>query len=130
MSYLGPMESEEEMRRDFGGPPQPRVKSQAERRRSLIDALAAERRPGPTVREVMQAMRNLDRNQAGWRDVQVIIDASNQTPDESWRDETVTRASGEVICSICSLPYWKHPQPAKDEVPTLVRACDGRLLKL
>jgi hypothetical protein len=48
----------------------------------------------------------------------------------SWEDEEAFRASGEVICEVCRLAYWKHPQVAKEEVPTLVRACDGRLLKL
>jgi hypothetical protein len=47
-----------------------------------------------------------------------------------WWEEECFRAGGEVICDICGKKYWKHPQPAKEEVPTLVRACDGRLLKL
>lgn len=46
-----------------------------------------------------------------------------------WWDEECVRASGEVICEECGKPYWKHAQVTK-EVPTLVRACDGRLLKL
>lgn len=50
--------------------------------------------------------------------------------EPDWREEECIRASGEVICTECGLPYWKHKQVAKDEVPTLVRACDGRLLKL
>ena len=47
-----------------------------------------------------------------------------------WREEECIRASGEVICAQCGKPYWKHAQVAKAEAPTLVRACDGRLLKL
>jgi hypothetical protein len=50
--------------------------------------------------------------------------------DDDWREEECFRASGEVICDVCGKEYWKHPQVAKAEVPTLVRACDGRLLKL
>lgn len=49
---------------------------------------------------------------------------------ENWWDEECIRAGGEVICEICRRPYWRHRQVAKKEVPTLVRACDGRLLKL
>lgn len=47
-----------------------------------------------------------------------------------WPEEPCVRSSGEGVCETCSLPYWRHPQVAKNEVPTLVRACDGRLLKL
>lgn len=46
-----------------------------------------------------------------------------------WWDEECFRASGEAICDECARPYWRHPG-VTDEVPTLVRACDGRLLKL
>lgn len=47
-----------------------------------------------------------------------------------WTDQEAFRASGAVICEVCGREYWKHAQVAKAEVPTLVRACDGRLLKL
>lgn len=47
-----------------------------------------------------------------------------------WWEEESFRASGEVICEECGKEYWRHPQVAKAEVPTLVRACDGKLLKL
>lgn len=56
--------------------------------------------------------------------------AERAQTDESWRDEECFRASGEVICDICEKPYWKHTQVAKRDCPTLVRVCDGRLLKL
>lgn len=46
-----------------------------------------------------------------------------------WLDEVCIRASGEAICPICDRPYWRHERVTK-EVPTLARACDGRLLKL
>ena len=49
---------------------------------------------------------------------------------DEWWDEPCTRASGEVVCEVCGRAYWRHPQVAKEECPTLVRACDGRLLKL
>lgn len=45
-------------------------------------------------------------------------------------EETCIRTSGEALCPECGQEYWRHPQPAKELVPTLVRACDGRLLKL
>lgn len=48
----------------------------------------------------------------------------------AWWEEECFRAGGEAVCESCALPYWKHPQVAKEEAPTLVRACDGRLLKL
>lgn len=51
-------------------------------------------------------------------------------PTLKWWEEPAIRASGEVICEVCGKPYWRHEQVAKAEVPTLVRACDGRLLKL
>lgn len=50
--------------------------------------------------------------------------------DQSWREEECFRTSGEVLCPLCRQPYWRHRQVAKEDAPTLVRACDGRLLKL
>ena len=47
-----------------------------------------------------------------------------------WTDEECFRVSGEMECEACGEKYWKHPQVAKKEAPSLVRACDGRLLKL
>lgn len=47
-----------------------------------------------------------------------------------WSDEECFRVSGEVECEECGEKYWRHPQVAKKEAPSLVRACDGRLLKL
>ena len=47
-----------------------------------------------------------------------------------WSDEECFRVSGEVECEKCGEKYWRHPQVAKKEAPSLVRACDGRLLKL
>lgn len=49
--------------------------------------------------------------------------------EDGWADEECHRVSGEVECTMCTRPYWKHRQ-VTPEVPTLVRACDGRLLKL
>lgn len=46
-----------------------------------------------------------------------------------WWDEPCIRAGGDAECAVCGKAYWKHPH-VTDEVPTLVRACDGRLLKL
>lgn len=46
-----------------------------------------------------------------------------------WWDEECIRVSGEMICPLCNKPYWKHESVDK-EAPTLVRACDGRLLKI
>jgi hypothetical protein len=51
-------------------------------------------------------------------------------PVEDWWEEECVRVSGNIICKVCDKPYWKHPYVAKKEAPTLVRACDGRLLKL
>ena len=60
-----------------------------------------------------------------------VVDEIKETEDiVNWWDEGAFRASGEVICIECGKEYWKHPQVAKDEVPTLVRGCDGKLLKL
>ncbi len=47
----------------------------------------------------------------------------------SWRNEVCHRVSGNVDCAACGKPYWRHPKVTQ-EVPTLVRGCDGRLLKL
>jgi hypothetical protein len=61
---------------------------------------------------------------------QVAFLPDRHRPDtEGWQDEECIRLSGEQECEICLLPFWKHPRVAKD-APTLVRACDGRLLKL
>lgn len=46
-----------------------------------------------------------------------------------WWNEECIRASGEAICPECGKEYWRHPRVTR-EVPTLARACDGRLLKL
>ena len=48
---------------------------------------------------------------------------------EAWWDEVCIRVSGEMECEECGRPYWRHPR-VTDEVPTLMRACDGRLLKI
>lgn len=47
-----------------------------------------------------------------------------------WSDEECFRVSGEIRCAICGEKYWRHPRVAKEEAPSLVRGCDGRLLKL
>lgn len=49
--------------------------------------------------------------------------------DESWRDEECIRVSGEMECPECKRPWWRHRSVSK-EAPTLIRACDGRLLKI
>lgn len=46
-----------------------------------------------------------------------------------WWDEECIRVSGEMICPVCDKPWWRHESVAK-EAPTLIRACDGRLLKI
>lgn len=61
-----------------------------------------------------------------WR----VAEPDDLPAEPDWREEEAIRASGDAICPICDRPYWRHHQVAKDEVPTLVRACDGRLLKL
>lgn len=48
----------------------------------------------------------------------------------AWWNEECIRASGTIECPECGKPYWRHAQVAKHEAPSLVRACDGRLLKL
>lgn len=44
------------------------------------------------------------------------------------------RASGDVVCDDCGMPYRKHPsvisETDRDGNPFLELACDGRLLKL
>lgn len=57
-------------------------------------------------------------------------DAAIAEAGVDWWDEPCIRTSGEVVCKICDRPHWRHEQVAKVECPTLVRACDGRLLKL
>lgn len=49
---------------------------------------------------------------------------------DEWQGlNNMVRAGGEAICPACDLPYWKHLR-VSNQVPTLARACDGRLLKL
>lgn len=58
---------------------------------------------------------------------QGVAQASTKPVD--WWDEECIRVSGEMICPECGKPYWRHESVAK-EAPTLIRACDGRLLKI
>jgi len=48
--------------------------------------------------------------------------------------EEFLRASGNVLCEACGLPYQDHPMSphylSYDKSPFLNRICDGRLLKL
>lgn len=60
-----------------------------------------------------------------WRSRRETSDPS----EGDWLNEECIRASGEAECPECGEKYWKHKRVAR-EVPTLVRACDGRLLKL
>ncbi len=46
-----------------------------------------------------------------------------------WHEQECFRVSGEMVCPECNLPFWRHYSVA-EEAPSLVRACDGRLLKL
>ncbi len=49
--------------------------------------------------------------------------------------ESYQRSDGNISCGHCMKPYWKHPKETKydsfnGEEMSLVRICDGRLLKL
>ncbi len=61
--------------------------------------------------------------------------AGPATPDHeedcpaAWWNQECVRVSGNILCDVCNRPYWRHPS-VTSEAPSLVRACDGRLLKL
>lgn len=56
-------------------------------------------------------------------------DLEFDTDADGWANEPCVRVGGDAECPTCGLPYWRHPR-VTDEVPTLRRACDGRMLKL
>jgi hypothetical protein len=62
-------------------------------------------------------------------DIIVHVRTTTPSPATEWWEEECFRVSGEVECSECGHPYWKHPM-VTSEAPSLVRACDGRMLKL
>jgi hypothetical protein len=67
--------------------------------------------------------------ETGSRIVEHVDNPFDPAPAGWWEEECV-RVSGDLFCTECGEQYWRHPQVAKKEAPTLVRACDGRLLKL
>ena len=54
----------------------------------------------------------------------------NPPDNPPWWAEACFRTSGDMTCPECGQTWYKHPQPAKEECPSLVRGCDGKLRKL